>query len=218
MNKVELNNNESTAALPSYSSGLFLLFLGLALAIWFTHSNQTLFILINSYHALMPDTLWNFFNLISYSRFLILPLLLVLLSYWKRREQLLTVIVIILAYFAVFSILKSAVGEARPYVVLPENSFFWLNHFEDAAKSAHKSFPSGHTGNMAIFVFTLNCLFFAHKKGYQFLMLLLLIATALTRVISGWHWPVDVIASGLIAYLLVKICFAINFTNRFLKN
>jgi membrane-associated phospholipid phosphatase len=41
-------------------------------------------------------------------------------------------------------------------------------------------------------------------------MLLLLILTAFARICTGWHWPLDVIASGLIGYLLVKVCFAIN--------
>ena len=52
--------------------------------------------------------------------------------------------------------------------------------------------------------------FFSNNKIGQFLMLLLVILTGLARICTGWHWPLDVIASGLIAYLLVKICFAFN--------
>ena len=63
---------------------------------------------------------------------------------------------------------------------------------------------------MAIFAFSLNILFFSNKKGLQFLMLALVIVTALARICTGWHWPLDVLASGLIGYLLVKICFVIN--------
>ena len=118
---------------------------------------------------------------------------------------------VIIAYFVVFAVLKAAVGEARPYIVLPEGSFFWLNHFEDAVKSAHKSFPSGHVGNMTVFAFSLSSMFFAYKKGLQFLMLLLVVVTGFARICTGWHWPLDVLASGLIGYLLVRVCFAIKF-------
>ena len=185
-------------------------FLVLALGIWLSGSNQALFLAINHEHGILPNVIWGAFNLLSYSKFFILPILLIVLTFSLKRERILNVLLLVIAYYVVFAALKVAVGEARPYILLPEGSFFWLNYFEDAVKSAHKSFPSGHTGNMAVFVFAISNLFFVNKKGFQFLMLLLLILTAFARICTGWHWPLDVIASGLIGYLLVKVCFAIN--------
>ena len=207
-----------TQPLPIQSILWFGFFVSLGIVIWLTQSNQELFLILNSHHAIMPDALWGFLNLLSYSKFFILQVLLLLLSYFKCREKFYNVVFLILAYYLLFALLKSLVGEARPYIVLPEGSFFWLNHFENAAKSAHKSFPSGHTGNMAVFVFAMNSMFFAGKKGAQFLMLLLLFATAFARIFTGWHWPLDVLASGLIGYLLVQICMRINVRKNFAKS
>ena len=188
-------------------SWLFIVFLGLALLIWFSGQNHNLFLAINHHHDLLPTGVWVFFNFISYSRFFILPLLLLIITLTKRRDKLANVIILIFAYYIVFALLKSAVGETRPYLVLPADSFYWVNHFEDAIKSAHKSFPSGHTGNMAVFAFSISTMFFANKNGLKFLMLLLVLFTGFARICTGWHWPLDVISSGLVGYLLVKICF-----------
>lgn len=196
--------------LPSYSCVIFLLSLVIGMTIFFTGENQSLFLAINHQHALLPDQFWLAFNLFSYSKFLIVPTLLIILSFVWRRDKLPNVILLIILYFAVFAGLKHLIGEARPYMVLPEGSFFWINLYENSVKSAYLSFPSGHTGNMAIFAFSLNVLFFANKKGLQFLMLAMVVATALARICTGWHWPLDVLASGLIGYVLVKISFAIN--------
>lgn len=181
-----------------------------ASAILVTGSNQSLFISINAQHGLLPDWLWLTFNFFSYSKFFLVPIILIALTYLKRRELLPNVVLTIVAYFIIFAALKHLVGEARPYMVLPEDSFYWLNRYEDAAKSAYLSFPSGHTGNMAIFAFSLNVLFFSNKRGLQFLMLILVVLTALARICTGWHWPLDVLTSGIIGYIIVKLCFAIN--------
>lgn len=193
-----------------YNWIIFGAFLVLALGIWFSGDNQKLFLTINSYHTIAPDSVWLAFNLLTYSRFLILPILLVIISLLFKRDKFLNIILLIIAYFVVFAILKTVIGEARPYITLPEGSFYWLNSYENSIKSAYKSFPSGHTGNMAIFAFTISSLFFANKKFLQFLMLLLLIVTGLARIYTGWHWPLDVIASGLIGYVLVRICLAVD--------
>ena len=120
----------------------------------------------------------------------------------------------IITYFVVFAALKIGFGEARPYITLDINTFYWLNMYEDAVKSAYQSFPSGHVGNMAVFAFALSSMFFKDSRFLQFLMLLLVIITGITRICTGWHWPLDVIASGLIGFLLVKICMPLNLSKR----
>lgn len=190
---------------------IFGVFLALAIIIAVAKTNHSLFININSMHQVLPVIVWKFFNIISYRKYLILPILLILITYKWQRDKLVNILILIALYFVVFGALKIIVGEARPYVVLDQNSFYWLNLYEDAEGSAFKSFPSGHTGNMAIFAFAISNLFFQNKKFLQFLMLLLVIMTALTRICTGWHWPLDVITSGLIGYLLVKFCLYFKF-------
>jgi membrane-associated phospholipid phosphatase len=187
----------------------FFLLLLLTIGIWLFKLNQPLFYAINNQHAALPVIIWEALNFISYSRFFILPLLLLILTAIFRRDKFIPVVVLILAYYSVFAGLKQLVGEARPYMVLPANSFYWLSKFENAVTSADKSFPSGHTGNMAIFVFTVMALFVPQSTLAKTLLFLLLVMTCLARICTGWHWPVDVLASALIGYLMVKICFGV---------
>ncbi len=192
-----------------HSTLIFTFFLILAIAIYKYNTNHSLFLTINSFHALLPVKFWEFINLISYRKYFILQVLLLVITFLWKRDRLLNVIALIMAYFVVFAALKIFFGEARPYIALDPNSFYWLNMYENAAKSAHQSFPSGHVGNMAVFAFAISSMFFDKSKLLQFLMLLLVLISGITRICTGWHWPLDVIASGLIGYLLVKICFSI---------
>ncbi len=183
---------------------IFLGFVILALIIWLAKLNKSLFYSINKLHVILPTIVWQALNFISYSKFFILPLLLLIITFIWRKPRLKQVITLIIAYYLVFQVLKIVVGEARPYMVLPQDSFFWLNQFENATKSAYKSFPSGHTGNMAVFVFAIGAMF--NKTWLKVLLFVLLLLVGLSRICTGWHWPLDVIASGLIAYVLVQLC------------
>ena len=197
---------------------IFAFFLILALGIYQSNINHSLFFTINSFHNLLPVKFWEFINLLAYRKYLILQVLLLVITFLWKRDKLLNVIALIMAYFIVFAALKMFFGEARPYIALDPNSFYWLNMYEDAAKSAYQSFPSGHVGNMAVFAFAISSMFFDKSKLLQFLMLLLVLVTGITRICTGWHWPLDVIASGLIGYLLVKICLSINLGKANLRN
>lgn len=212
-NEFSLITTKSQPLIPPYSLVLFLLSIAGGVFIWYSGLNQEVFLLINHQHGILPDDVWLAFNMLSYSKYFILPTLLILATILLRRDKLLNVILLIGAYFVLFAALKHLIGEARPYIVLPQDSFFWLNQYENAVKSAHLSFPSGHTGNVAVFAFGLNYLLFANKKWLQFLMFMLVIMVALARICTGWHWPLDVLASSLIGYVLVKIILAPDLRN-----
>ncbi len=201
-----------------HSTLIFTLFLILALGIYQSNTNHNLFLTINSFHTLLPVKFWELINVISYRKYLILQALLLVITFLWKRDKLLNIIILIMAYFIVFAALKTFFGEARPYIVLDPNSFYWLNMYEDATKNAHQSFPSGHVGNMAVFAFAISSMFFDKTKLLQFLMLLFVLITGVSRICTGWHWPLDVIASGLIGYLLVKICLSIRLGRANSKN
>lgn len=196
-----------------YSIILFIMFTIVSIYIYTEQLNQELFLYINSHHDIIPNEVWQYADMITYSKYFIIPATLILITLLAKRDYFINVIVLIVTYFIVFTVLKHFFHEARPYVVLPVNSFYWLNQFEETTKSAYLSFPSGHTGNIAIFAFAMNIMFFDKNKVMQFAMLLLIIFIALARICTGWHWPLDVLASGLIGYILTKIVFAINFKN-----
>lgn len=192
---------------------LIVILLSMAVIVW-THSNQWLFYKINAGHRYLPDTVWLVINFLTYPRYFILPVLLIALTWVKRREMLINVVVAIVAYYVLFDFLKITVAEARPHMVLDPHTFYWLNRFEDAIKNAHRSFPSGHTGLMAVFAFSLNHLFFERKPLARVAMLLLLVLTMLARICTGWHWPIDVLASAAIGFALVQLAFSFQVTRR----
>ncbi len=202
--------SDDSQPMPTWRLANLLIFLGfsaLALFIGLSGVNQPLFLYINHQHGMLPDRVWEGLNLIAYSRFFILPSTLLLLTITLRRQYIFNVILLIAAYYILFTLLKHVFAVPRPYMVLQAGSFYWLNLFENSVKGAYQSFPSGHCANMAIFAFALNFMFFAQNKFLQFLMLLLVILCGLARICTGWHWPLDVICSGLLGYLLVKLCF-----------
>jgi membrane-associated phospholipid phosphatase len=178
-------------------------------AIWLTHTNEILFYKINAMHSYLPDMVWNVLNLLAYSKFFILPIVLVALTWIGRRDKIANTLVVIGSYYVVFQLLKIFIGEPRPYVVLDQHSFFWLNHFENAAKSAYRSFPSGHAGNMAVFVFSLIYLFFQNNTLAKIGLIGLLVLTMLARICTGWHWPIDVLSGGLIGYVIVNVGYCL---------
>lgn len=207
------NEKKPVKLLPFYSILIFLAFAGLTGWIYCNGINHQLFLEINKYHFVVPNQVWLAINFATYSRMFIMPGILFAAALIFRRDKLVNVLILIAVYFVVFAGLKHLVAEARPYVTLPLNSFFWLNQYEETVKSAYLSFPSGHTGSIAICAFGLNYLLFGRCKKLQFIMLLLVIITGFARICTGWHWPLDVLASGLIGYLLVKICFAFDVKN-----
>lgn len=189
----------------------------LILTIWLTGTNRQLFSLINHYHYVLPDKVWLGLNLLSYVRSFILAIVLIGLTFFLRRDKLINVVVLVMAFYGVFYGLKVFIAEPRPYMVLPSGSFFWLNAYENAIRSAQLSFPSGHAGNMTVFALSVNYLFFAKHQFMRFVMLFLLFLTALARICTGWHWPMDVLGSILVAYLLVVICFSFDFNKILVK-
>lgn len=170
--------------------------------------NELLFIKINSYHYLLSDHIWIAINLLAYAKYSILLLLLLILTYKYKRTEMLRVLVLCIAYFLIFYLLKKLFHEPRPYVVLAKDSFHFIPYFENYVKSSYLSFPSGHAGQVAVFIFALISLFRLNLLVRLFLFSFLILV-CLARICSGWHWPIDVLASVIFAYILVSIVFCI---------
>ncbi len=194
---------------------LFMAFLLFAIAIAVFHLNLPLFMAINNLHTVLPDFVWLVLNSVTHTKYAVLAAILFLLTLIFRRDKLRQVVILIVAFYVLFVVLKIFVGEARPYIVIPEGTFFWLKPdgsflgislSEDIAASAYRSFPSGHVGQTAVFVFAIINLFFPRNMAAKIIFFLFLLLIGFARICTGWHWPLDVVASGLIAYALVKLC------------
>lgn len=185
---------------------IFLLLSICALSIWYFGINQILFLKLNAWHKIFPDSVWSTINYISAPKHFILATLLIIISLFAKRNKATNVILAVIIFYVLFALLKHLVGEARPYISLPPSRLFFLPSGDDLIKMGHQSFPSGHTGNAAVFIFSLISMFFSRQNFIKWILIILLVFIMLARVCTGWHWPLDVLVSALIGYLIVKVC------------
>ncbi len=181
----------------------------LLLAIWLTDTNHALFFTINAEHSLLPTFIWQALIFISWEKIGILPIILLVITWFFRRDKILNVVLLIVTYYALFYLLKISIHEARPFIQHDTSTFFWLPQ-SDVQTRSYRSFPSGHAGNMAIFVFTLSYFFGQNRLWLRVLLIALLIFTMLAQICTGWHFPIDVLGSALIGFVLTEFCLHFN--------
>lgn len=210
-----MKNINHLGILTTKKNAFFLVTLLVTLIIWATGTNHGLFLVINSQHGLLPVSVWDALNTIANPWFIgrlpALPTALVVLTLCFRREKLLNVILLIIAYYITFDLVKIFFPESRPFVQFNPDTFFWvpLADSKVTALLANRSFPSGHAGSAAIFVFASIHLFASNKIGLQVLLLTFLLLVMLARICTGWHFPLDVLASVLISFILTELCWPI---------
>lgn len=167
----------------------------LALLVWLSGSNQTLFLSINAAGHYLPDALWSNLTLMADTLFAI-AVLLIAGSY---RPQLLNeALVLLLLGTIVVHGFKNGLNVMRPAAVLDRDSFYIIGQ----VLKSH-SFPSGHS-------FTaMSCagLLFLHSKSRSLGMILLIVAAlaALSRTMVGAHWPLDILVGSAAGLLLAVL-------------
>lgn len=186
----------------------FLLALCAMFVLFFGNMNHALFFYINAHYNLAPDDFWIAIIAISGQKVILCAFLFVL-TYSYKRDKAYNVALLIVTYFVVFYLIKINVHEARPYIQYNPLAFHWL-HQADMFERAYLSFPSGHTGVVAIVVFAIVDLFLQKKttwvcKILKITLMLFLGLTMLAQICTGWHFPLDVMGSGLIGYFLVAV-------------
>lgn len=176
-----------------------------ALIILLTGTNHKLFFTINAHHHWLPVFVWKSIIFITWEKNFILPAVLLIITYLYRREKIRNVLMLIVAYYVLFYLLKITVHEARPYIQYDPSTFYWLPQ-QDATGRAYHSFPSGHTGNMAIFVFTLIAFFSQEKPWIRPVLAISLMFTMMAQMCTGWHFPLDVLGSAILGFILTHVC------------
>jgi membrane-associated phospholipid phosphatase len=182
--------------------------------IWLASLNNPLFLFINQGFKLLPLSFWNTINNLSNPSYGILSLIL-LISCCFRREKLLNIVMLIIAYYIIFQFLKTIIHSPRPYIVYNAGEFFWIplssSDFSQAA--GMRSFPSGHTGQAAIFVFASIHLWAENKRLWlRTLFIAFLGIVMLTRLCTGWHFPLDVLTGALLGFVLTEIFWYLPFS------
>lgn len=152
--------------------------------------------------------------------FMVLAALLVL---WKGGFRARATVVCLLLSIALIeglfvNPLKSAFGRPRPNETLPEARSISLAKAEpklfaiddplrirpakvSSPPKPGKSFPSGHTANMFCFA-TILAVFYWPRGAWFYLAAALV---ALSRVMTGSHWPSDVVLTALIVVPLTLV-------------
>lgn len=98
---------------------------------------------------------------------------------------------------AFISVLRKILNKPRPYDKL---NYEPLGKYK---RGKGQSFPSRHTASA--FIIGMACLYI--NKPYGILMLILAVLIAASRIISGVHYPKDVLAGGSISLVLGYIGF-----------
>ena len=184
--------------------------------------DQSLFLYLNADRGLpwLDRIMAIFSSLDFWLPFMVLAALLIL---WKGGFRARAMVVCLLLSVALIEglfvkPLKSAFGRPRPNETLPEARSVSLASVEPrlfaiddplrikpakipSPPRPGKSFPSGHTANMFCFA-TILAVFYWPRGAWFYLVAALV---ALSRVMTGSHWPSDVVLTALIVVPLTLV-------------
>lgn len=175
--------------------GLPLFFLVLSLLILLSDSNSTLFLEINSLSKYTGDMLWAVLTFFSDG----LVSFIILLPWIRRKPRLIWAVLLAAILFTLFGqSIKRIVDVPRPPQVLPSDAFHLIG--PDWGQHA---FPSGHAAMIFIlagaFVLTI------FRTWLRWLLVVSASLIALSRVVVGVHWPLDILAGGAIGWIGVCV-------------
>lgn len=168
-----------------------LLLLACALAVLLTRSNRDLFTWINGWPQVTGENYWALLTILSdgvMSFALMLP--------WIRRRpsNIWAVLIASILFTVLGQMTKRAISVPRPPRMIPEHAMNVIGPVY-----VRNSFPSGHA-SMALAmaaVWSLTC-----RTGWIRLALILLASlVALSRVVVGVHWPLDILVGGATGWL-----------------
>ncbi|TCP10978.1 PAP2 superfamily protein [Crenobacter luteus] len=176
---------------------LYLALSGLAVLLAWPGANRALFLAFNHAAAALPPGLWLGLSVVGEW-----AVVAILLAVWASRRPgrwpaALSGYALALVLSALFKLLFA---EARPPLVLAAGSF----HLLDSVPFTN-AFPSGHSTAAALLATLL-----AHGAAARSRAALALLAAGimLSRVAVGLHWPVDLLAGGLLGWACARLALA----------
>jgi len=182
-------------ARPAWIWCLPLICLFLMAVVYWTGANLTFFLRINSASEYTGGMIWAVLTFFSDG----LVSFVILLPWIKKRPVIIWAALLAAILFTLFGQgLKRVVDVPRPPQVLPANAFNligpdWGQH----------SFPSGHAAMIFILagVFSMT----TSRTWLRYVLIGGAFAIALSRIVVGVHWPLDVLAGIAIGWLAAWI-------------
>lgn len=168
-----------------------------AAAIFLGVGYHGLFLDLNYAGALLGSELWSSLTVLGDTR---IALAVLLFAVYRHPQLLPTALVACIPTALIIQIFKRTTEIARPSGFLDADSFFQTGQLLKAG-----SFPSGHSATAGV-LFT--CLILiCNTRRNKLLFLGLLFFTALSRVMVGAHWPVDILVGSAIGVLCALFGF-----------
>lgn len=163
--------------------------------IYFSHSNQSLFFTINSLSQYTGDMFWAVLTLFSDG----LVSFIILLPWIQRKPRLIWAVLLAAIMFTLIGQgMKRIVDVPRPPQVLAPDTFHLIG--PDWGQHA---FPSGHAA--MIFMLAGAFVFTIAKSRLRWLLVAFASLIALSRVVVGVHWPLDILAGAAIGWVGVWV-------------
>ena len=189
---------------PIWIWSLPLVCLLLMAGVYLTDSNMALFLKVNSFSEYTGGMIWAILTFFSDG----LVSFIILLPWIRKRPRIIWAVILATIIFSLFGQgLKRVVNIARPPQVLPDSAFNligpdWGQH----------SFPSGH----AAMIFILAGVFSLTTSRVLLRAVLIggACVIALSRIVVGVHWPLDVIAGMAIGWLAAWVGLVLSLQTR----
>lgn len=181
--------------------------LAVALMLWLSGNNEAFFITLNHWSNHLPDWLWANLTLMADTLFAVAVLLIA----GAFRPTLLSQSLILLVAGAVFvHFFKQTLDISRPAAVLTTDSFHIIGPV-----LKHHSFPSGHafTALSCAGLLALN----QSSRRLTFVLLLIGLLAAFSRVAVGAHWPLDILAGSGCGLIIAWLAWFIEQHSSFLR-
>jgi len=183
-----------------FFAGYFLLLI-FALFILFANSKGAGFVLLNPYHTIFLDYIFQGLTLLG-DGFFSIAFCVVLLFVRKKYVSLLVFMSFASSGIAA-QVLKYFITEARPAVFLEHSNYPYF--IENVTLHNYHSFPSGHTATIFALI---SIVAFVSKNKLSAIPLLIIGAlVGYSRMYLGQHFMVDVTIGSLTGILFAIICW-----------
>jgi membrane-associated phospholipid phosphatase len=193
---IDPKNQEPEIIAPQFWIwGLPLVVLIASCAIYFSQSNHSLFYSINSLSQYTGDIFWAVLTFFSDG----LVSFIILLPWIRKKPKIIWAVLLAAILFTLLGQgLKRIVDVPRPPQVLAPDSFHLIG--PDWGQHA---FPSGHAAMIFMlagaFVFTIS------RSWLRWFLVVIASLVALSRVVVGVHWPLDILAGAAIGWIGVWV-------------